>query len=244
MRLVELNARKMGESIDSIKNNLMSGTYKITLKRGTSKVWEVFGRIEKEEGVEIENKVACRTCFSVMKFDPRTTSNLVKHKCYRITKEIDGKVEVNNETKKEGLKLICQWFTANCRPFQLIEDSGLKDFAMFMVRIGVKYGENVDIDKLLPHSTTVSRNIDTLFETTFSKVKHEISVNCKNGYGLTSGIFTDDYLRQSYLSLTIHYNKNGQLTSKLLGLISMDGVRNTGMKLIRMNLKLFECSFH
>lgn len=223
---------------EAIKGNILSGAYKIVSKRGRSKVWEVYGRIEDSEGVEITNKVCCKTCFSVLKYDSRSTSNLVKHKCYANMKENSlVKVEVNNDIKKEALRLICQWSVENCRPFQIVHDSGLKQFAEFMVSVGAKYGANVDVEKLLPHATTISRNISNLFETTFAKVKYEISLNCNHGYGLTSDLWTDNYIRQSYICLTIHYIKNGQLVSRLLGLLSMDGERSTSMSIVRYVLQ-------
>lgn len=106
--------------------------------------------------------------------------------------------------------MLSQWSIENCRPFQLVHDSGLKNFAEFIASVGAKYGADVDMEKLLPHATTVSRNINDLFDSAFAKVKKEIGEDCNNGYGLTSDIWTDNYLRQSYISLTMHHIKNGQ----------------------------------
>lgn len=196
-------------------------------------MWEVYGKIADSEGMHIKNKVCCRTCFSVLKYDSRSTSNLVKHKCYtNIKKNIEVKVEVNNEMKKEGLRLFSQWCIQNCRPFQIVEDNGLNQLVEFMVSVGAKYGANVDVKKLLPHSTTISRNICNLYNDAFAKVKYEISLDCNNGYGLTSDLWTDNYIRQSYICLTMHYIKNGQLISRLLGLHSMDGERSTSMSIV------------
>lgn len=212
----------------SIKQNILSGTFKITTKRGRSKIWDTFGKIVNQEGAEIANKVACIKCFTVLKYDSRTTSNLVRHKCYYTTKETNTeKVEVNNETKKKATRLFSEWCIKNCRPFQFVQDTGLMQISEFLISIGAKYGPNVDVEKLLPHPTTISRNIEKIYEATFLNVKHEINAVCKNGFGLTSDIWTDNYLRKSYISLTIHYTKNDQLISRLIGLNSMNGERCT-----------------
>lgn len=157
----------------------------------------------------------------------------MRHKCYATHNGNDvAQIEVNSDEKKGVLRVFCQWFIENCRPFEIAHDSGLKRFSEFLVQVGAKYGAHVNIEKLLPHPTTVSRNLSHLFDATFAKVKNEISVNCKYGFGLTSDMWTDNYLRQSYISLTIHYNNDGQLISRVLGLISMDGERSTGMLVV------------
>lgn len=215
-----------------IKAKIVSGEFKINNKRGRSKVWDVFGSIKNENGDEIQNLVACKNCFSVHKFNSKSTSNLVKHKCYILKKiKTDNKIEkteVDVEDKKKSVLLVTEWTIENCRPFNIIRDCGLRNFVEFLISIGAKYGQNVDIDKLLPHPTTVSRNIQNLHNKYFEVVKTEI-MSVKNiGYGLTSDIWTDNYLRTTYLSLTIHYVKEGKLITRLLGLKSMKGVSCTG----------------
>lgn len=211
-----------------LKEKLQSGIYKILSKRSRSKVWDVFGQILSNEGLEVENKVCCKECFAVLTYDARTTSNLLRHKCYVNSKLINnGKADVSSDIKTEAEKLLTQWCIDNCRPFQFIQDSGLKNFFNFLISVGAKYGSNVDVEKLLPHSSTVSRNINNIYDATLNNVKIEIAEYCKYGYGFTSDIWTDNYLRQSYISLTIHYVVNGQLISRLLGINSMGGERNT-----------------
>lgn len=213
---------------DRIKKNLLSGKFKIAIKKGRSKVWDVYGKIEDNDGVELENKLGCIKCFSVLKYDGRSTSNLVKHKCYTTMKETAlVKLEVNKDTKQEASKIFTQWCIGNCRPFQLVQDSGLISYSEFLISVARKYGGSIDIGKLLPHPTTLSRNVNGLYYNMLAKIQNEIHTNCKYGYGLTTDILTDNYLRKSYMSLTIHFIKNGQLVTRLLGLNSIDGERTT-----------------
>lgn len=80
-----------------------------------------------------------------------------------------------------------------------------------MLTLAAKYGANLDVEKLLPHPTTISRNIGKVYKTTYEK-----------GYGLTSDLWTDNYLKSSHLSLSIHFIKYGKLVTKLLAFKSMD----------------------
>lgn len=214
---------------DRIKKNLLSGKFKIAIKKGRSKVWDVYGKIEDNEGVELENKLGCIKCFSVLKYDGRSTSNLVKHKCYTTMKETSlVKLEVNKDTKEEATKIITQWCIGNCRPFQLVQDSGLISYSEFLISVATKYGGSIAIEKLLPHPITLSRNVEGLYDNMLAKIQKEVHINCKYGYGLTTDLLTDNYLRKSYMSLAIHFIKNGQLVTRLLGLNSMDSEEATG----------------
>lgn len=162
-----------------------------------------------------------------MKHDSRTTSNLVRHGCYRFVKDKlyksdKPKIEIKPSIKKQALRLLSQWCIDNCRSYQLVQDSGFKQFAEFMASVGVKYGAAVDLDNLLPQPTIMSDRINKLYDTACSSIKQIIAEECNNDYGLTSDIWKDGYLQQSYISLTMHYINNGQLMSRLLGLYAMD----------------------
>lgn len=59
------------------KSKILSGDLKISDKRGRSKVWKLFGKIENLHNKEIANVVACRNCFNIYTFTNKSTSNLV-----------------------------------------------------------------------------------------------------------------------------------------------------------------------
>lgn len=220
--LAELSSPVEGLQFVQIKEKIIRGEYKIILRSGKSKVWDIFGRID-NGGSFIENAVACKTCSSVFKFN-NSTSNLVKHKCFKnlkATLENRPKVEVDHETKQQVVRTCTEWIIKNCRSFKMIEDDGLKKFAELMLSLGAKYGPNVDVHKLLPHPTTISRNIDKVYITIYDSIKSELGEISTSGYGLTSDLWSDSYLKISYLSLTIHFIKNGKINTKLLAFKSM-----------------------
>lgn len=215
----------------AIKEKLHKGAYKLIDKRGRSKVWDFFSRVQKENGDEEVGIVACKVCFAVYKF-VGSTSNLVKHKCYAVSLcklNNASKVEVNQETKQEGVEVVTEWIVKNCRSFKIIDDSGLKRFASFLIKVGATFGSSVDIDKLLPHPTTISRNVSMIYESRIGPIKDKIAKFKCFGYSITSDIWTDNYLKSSYLSCTIHYIKNGVLVDRLMAMKSMKGVSCTGV---------------
>lgn len=212
-----------------IKERLLNGEYSFNLKRGRSKIWDTFSRINDADGKEILETVACKICYGIYKF-VGSSSNLVKHKCYAKTQNPKSVPDVNvdKETKQEGIKLATEWTVKNCRSFKLVADSGLKKFAKFLINVGANFGSNVNVDNLLPDPTTVSKNISALYETHFALIKEEIMIYKCFGYSITTDIWTDNFLRSSYVSCTVHYIKEGVLINRLLSIKSMEGDSTTG----------------
>lgn len=129
--------------------------------------------------------------------------------------------------KKKAVGVFTKWSVENCRPFKISTDSGFRNVAEFLIEIGSKYGPNVDIESLVPHPTTISRNIDSLYTCHFNELKSEIESVKDLGFALTTDLWSDSYLKKSFLSLTIHFVRDGQLFTRLLGFISMEGDKCT-----------------
>ncbi|KAH8321875.1 hypothetical protein KR067_007114, partial [Drosophila pandora] len=187
--------------------------------------------IKNENGEQIDDFVACKMCYTALKFTG-STSNLVKHKCYILNASKfhnAALVEVNKATKDEGLSIVTEWVLKNCRPLNIIDDSGIKQFSSFLINVGAKYGANVDVNKLLPHPTTVSRNIKSIYLTHFGPIKTEIEKYKAFGYAITSDIWTDNFLKTAYLSCTVHYIREGVLVDRLMAMKSMKGSPSTGL---------------
>lgn len=230
-----LSNETTSDTIDSlntseIKSKILNGELKIINKRGNSKVWNVFGKIECLTGVELPNFVVCRICNNVYKYNSKSTSNLVKHKCYLSTIKEDKekcKIDVEATLKKLLIKDITEWTIVNSRPFQIVADSGFEKVSARLISIGATYGQNVNMATLLPHPTTVSRNIHELYDKHFERIKAEIAEFKNNGFGLTSDPWTDNFLRITYVAVTIHYIKDHTVVNKLLGMKWMENERCT-----------------
>lgn len=120
-------------------------------------MWRYFANIKNECGIEFDGLLACKMCFSALKFSG-STSNLVKHKCYNVNckTEKTSLIETNSTAKHEAVNVVTEWVIQNCRPFKIVEDSGLKKFASILIKVGASFGSNVDVEKSLPHSINIS----------------------------------------------------------------------------------------
>lgn len=214
-------------SNSDIKSKIQSGEYSISARRGRSTVWKIFGRIETQSGQLIAEAVVCRVCNNIYKFS-KSTSNLLRHKCYAMRpKENIVKRDVDIKVKKEAAQIFTEWCIENCRPLHILDDSGFRKLAEFIISVGGIYGHNVDVNRLLPRPVTISRNIDKLYIKCFEKLTSEIAQIKNIGFGLTYEHCTDNFLHKSFLAINIHYVKNGKLCVKLLGIKSMDDEKCT-----------------
>lgn len=217
-----------------IKEKIVSGEYKISDKRGRSKVWDCFSIIKNENDIEIENFVVCKSCNNVYKYNKNSLSNLNKHKCYSILQnEKDSQlIEPNNDAKKACTEIMTEWVVGDIRPYSLVKDRGLKSYSKLLLSLGSKFGANLNVDSLLPHPTTLYRNVENSYATHFAKLKCDISAIRNVGYALTCDLWSENYSKISYLALTVHFIVDGDYKSKLLGVKSMKGILNTGKLLV------------
>ena len=147
------------------------------MRRGRSKVWDCFGPIFNDENKEIANFVACKMCYCVYKYNKNALSNLVNHKCYIEAKNENTGIEidVNQETKKKCTEVLTEWVVGDIRPYALVQDRGLMEFSKLMLAVGHKHGPNVNIANLLPHPTTVYRNVEQRYQIHFKNLKNDIT---------------------------------------------------------------------
>lgn len=90
-----------------------------------------------------------------------------------------------------------------------MDENGFKELGQYLVNLGAKY-EHMDIDNLLPHPTTISRNTIKTTKELGDKLMLELmpyfNENCCTA---TTDMWIDDYKKISYISITIHYiNEN------------------------------------
>lgn len=214
---------------NDIKAKILSGVYKINIKRGRSKVWDYFGHIIDDENNEIPNFIACKICNSVYKYSKYALSNMSKHKCFVGAQNEEGVIqfEVNGDTKKRCTEVLTEWVVGDIRPYALAQDRGLKEFTKVILEVGHKHGRNVNLENFLPHPTTIYRNVEQRFKIHFSILKTDVTAVAETGYALTSDVWTDNFLKMSFLAVTIHYIKDSSSKNKLLGIKSMKGLANT-----------------
>ena len=110
-----------------------------------------------------------------------------------------------------------------------------------MINIGATYG-NLSVDDIFPHPTTVSRNIMKKAES----VKSDLIIKLKDIFYYTGGAFTtdmwtDDYRKISYISLTVHYiDENWQLKEQILTASKFPDVKHTAEQIKKVILNILK----
>ena len=110
-----------------------------------------------------------------------------------------------------------------------------------MINIGSKYG-TLPVDDLFPHPTTVSRNVIKSAESVKSNLTHKLKdIFELVGGAFTTDMWTDDYRKISYISLTVHYiDENWQLKEQILAASKFPDVRYTAEQIKKVILGILK----
>ena len=100
----------------------------------------------------------------------------------------------------------CVAFCAkDIRAFEEVAGGGFQQLAQRLIKVGATYGL-LDASKVLPHPTTISRTTGIVAEERRQKLVQEIrDVSSSINIGMTTDMWTDDYKKTSYLTITCHY---------------------------------------
>lgn len=149
------------------------GEYKLLKREGAKSImWSVFSEIEKVDGSILEGKVYCQVCKKIFKFTKRQTSNLIKHKCVHSEPQDIGPIQVNSDDQNACFKLFVDFIVEDCRAFSTVEGTGFRKLIAKCIKIGAKYGENVDLEHLIPSARTLSRKTKAIAEEKNKKYSH------------------------------------------------------------------------
>src|SRR5437763_14920190 len=112
--------------------------------------------------------------------------------------------------------------------------SGFRAFTQEMINIGSVHGY-ISIDDLLPHPTTISRNVMKAAEAIKSSLAVRLTnVFQKTGGAFTSDLWTDDYNKISYISLTVHYIEDWDLKEQVLAAVKFPENNHTAENIRRI----------
>lgn len=149
--------------MEFISEQIENGTYKLSPRRkGRSFVWNVVSEILKPDESILPGFVFCRTCSKLLKYTTNQTSNLSRHKCCKSIKDVQPLKTVSATDKNESIEKCTSWIIEDCQPFSAVNGTGFMKLVKFFIKIGATYGENVDVENLLPDATTISRNVKKL----------------------------------------------------------------------------------
>lgn len=147
----------MSDNHAFVAEKIANGVY--TLSQRHKGIWNVLSEILKEDETIVEGLVYCRTCRKLLKYSGHQTSNLNRHKGCQALKQPEVLKTVAADDKKNAIDICTAWVTEDCRPFSAITGSGLVKLVKFFIKKGATYGENVDVNDLLPDPTTISRKV-------------------------------------------------------------------------------------
>lgn len=209
------------ESKATIQKKLSYGLCKLIPKHnGKALFWKSFQVVVYTETEQNTNYVVCNKCQQLMSYrQSKGSSHLSRHKCAMLASSpsIDHYFNKKSKTNlpphviKECQEKCIQFCSQDIRPMDIVAGSGFKNLANFLIVVGSKFGE-VSADNLLPHPTTVQRNMLKIADNKREVIIDHIRPFIEKGLvASTTDMWTDNYKKRSYLSLTLHFIEDWKL---------------------------------
>lgn len=220
-------------SNEDIKRKIDEEEYFLKPKFGKSEIWKKFKQVFDKDDVLIEDVIACDNCHKVFRFNSHKTgtSTLLKHKCLTSSKAQGSSIvsffkekekdsssqKPPQEEKKVIIDKITKFVCHDLRSFNIIKGKGFQELAQSLVSLGNRCGD-IDVKDILPDPTTISRNINHVAQNLRDEVKEELRKTVYNwGGAVTLDMWTEDFKKNSYLCMTIHYvDDNWDLIERVL----------------------------
>ncbi|CAF1646807.1 unnamed protein product, partial [Didymodactylos carnosus] len=186
-----------------------------------SNCWKIFG-LPTEVIDEPTNKTniikgfaSCRKCYATLVYDSKSigNKNLNDHNC---VKSLGGNSRIHDHLissikpiplfKKQHLsETIAEWSSMNSRPFRLVEGDGFKKVVQELLSIGHIYGPHKS-DDVLPCANTVKNKIEELAQNNRTELSKKLIYSAENQkLSLSPDLWTDSYVKQTYLGMTAHF---------------------------------------
>ena len=207
-----------------LRDNLSSGEFTLSEVSGKSNVWKNFKLIVQENTQTCVGYVQCQKCLNFFSYNSKSgTSHLRRHNCgkktsFKLTNFLKPQTSSTDKSDKQTvLQAAIKLCSKDLRPFDIVSGEGFINFAQVLINIGAKKG-NIDASDILPHPTTISRNIVETAETLRSEIIPYLKVKIEEGLcAASTDMWTDDFKKKSYTALTVHYfDDEWNLNSKLL----------------------------
>lgn len=195
-------------------------------------LWINFQLVVKKDGDKTEY-VFCKNCKDVLKHHPQKsgTTHLRKHleggKCKKgdklnatqtamtsfLTATANSQIK---HAKAIARKSAMDWCVMDVKPFSMMKGAGLRAFGQAMIDIGAKSGK-VNIDDILPDRWTIANDVQSEFDKKRKELAETLQSVTANGQliGATTDLWTDDIKHQHYMSLTLHFEQNWKIVSRL-----------------------------
>lgn len=188
-------------------------------RRLRSNVWKLFQLIvDKSTEKIVSNYVRCSSCLIFFPYNGETTSVLLRHiPCNNGPQPLISKFLTSNKytqfkqndidsVKEAAVKFVVK----DRRPYYAVQGDGFIDVCKAMVRLGQKYPKlnNNDIERIIPSRQTVANDVRIKSNQAIDIISRDLTECLKypGGFACTTDLWTDNFRRKSYLSITVHLN--------------------------------------
>lgn len=115
-------------------------------------------------------------------------------------------VEINIAAiKKVTTQKLVEFCAKDIRPFDIVKGDGFIVIAQHFWTMGSIYGD-MDVRSVLPHPTTISRNVAAVKKERLEKLIPVIEKSIRNGEcSATTDMWTEDHKKNHFLTMTAHY---------------------------------------
>lgn len=186
-----------------------NAVYQLQSSSGASKVWSDFKIVVDGITRKSVGYVQCLKCSALLTHASHAagTSNLSRHVCKK--QRTENNTTTTNATDAEVKARVTLKCVEMCaqdgRPFNTVAGEGFKTLCQELINIGAQKGE-INIEHVLPHPTTVSRNtataVDGLRAKLLPKLREALREEC---CAFTSDMWSDKYKHISYLTMTANF---------------------------------------
>lgn len=212
------------EDTEDIIKKINNGVYKLRKKQNKkSIIWNIFSEIVKDDGTVLDEQVHCQGCHRVFRYTKKQTSNLIKHKCVHSRPHDAAPVVASAADNEACFKDFLNFIIEDCQPFSIVEGMGFRKMIDRCIKIGAKYGENVDLEELIPTGQALWQEAKIMAEDKKVEMKANIQELVESGEAaVTLDLWSDYIIKTNFLCATLHFQSNFELADITLGIKPMD----------------------
>ncbi|CAF1262711.1 unnamed protein product [Rotaria sordida] len=166
-----------------------------------------------------QNYIVCNLCRVVLKWTSETGTKVMKnHNCenksssktsttpsrQRTISSYMPPAPDNYSSIKDRIVEACVEFCAlDGRPFDTVTGEGFINLAKQLMNAGALIGTGFSVNDLLPHSTTVSRNVDRVY----TRLKDQLILLCQNveQFAITCDFWSEPHTGLHYCGISLHF---------------------------------------
>ncbi|CAF4238185.1 unnamed protein product [Rotaria magnacalcarata] len=219
---------------ENIKKKIDEGIFKTCSKpsSATASWWHTFLRI-KDGKDDIIPFLQCTKCLSIFSYDVNKTGSST-HKSHaqnclgggaastsknQDISDMFSKDKISLTSSKAAFAEACAKFCAyDLRSFETVNGQGFELLCQSLLDIAHKHPHRIQAKSIISDPTTISRKVQKLAEENRSELINRLLFDLKKIklFGITTDFWKNKYSSESYLTLTLHYNKGGVMNNFVL----------------------------